>query len=113
MAASPTTFRRSSASSLRGDRWSRQIRYFLYFLTVPGYDPHRVRVQGWCMDSFPDGQLGGVGRELHRCGRCLVRFSSMRICESCLRLADADIGEKRRILLPNLMRSDELSVALA
>jgi hypothetical protein len=50
---------------------------------------------------------------LGRCGRCRASYTSARICDSCLRQADADIGEKRDILFPQAYDAPDVLSAIA
>jgi hypothetical protein len=47
---------------------------------------------------------------VHLCGRCGVSYSASPLCDGCLRLANADMAEKRSILFPRADgRADQLS----
>ncbi len=47
------------------------------------------------------------------CNRCQALYASARFCDTCLRQADADPGEKRSILFPYVYDAADALSAIA
>jgi anti-sigma factor RsiW len=69
------------------------------------------------MSDYLDRQLDAIlrgqsGAQLRRCPRCETRYATPDFCDACLHAANANVAEKRRILLPDTVPGDELCAAV-
>ena len=70
---------------------------------MSGYFDPSIKIVSW----------SSVAPTLDRCDRCHTSYTSTRICDGCLRQADADISEKRDILFPQAYDAPDLLSAIA
>ena len=70
---------------------------------MSGYFDPSIKIVSW----------SSVAATLDRCDRCHASYTSTRICDRCLRQADADIGEKRNILFPQAYDAPDVLSAIA
>ena len=70
-------------------------------------------MSGYVEPSMQIVSWSSVAATLYRCDRCHASYTSARICDTCLRQADADIGEKRDILFPQAYDATDVLSAIA
>jgi hypothetical protein len=69
---------------------------------MSGYQEPGINIVSWRI----------AASTIHLCERCRESYGTARYCEDCLRLANANPGEKRDILFPETQdRADMLSDA--
>jgi hypothetical protein len=69
---------------------------------MSGYQEPGINIVSWRI----------AASTIHLCERCRESYSAGRYCDGCLRLANANPGEKRGILFPETQdRADMLSDA--
>jgi hypothetical protein len=61
------------------------------------------------MRSYERGYSMRAGRLIGLCGRCRTRYTDATLCDPCLQSAEADVAEKRRIMLWDAGAEDALS----
>ena len=70
---------------------------------MSGYFEPSIKIVSWST----------AASTLNLCDRCHASYTSARICDTCLRQADADIGEKRDILFPQAYDAADALSAIA
>jgi hypothetical protein len=65
-------------------------------------------MSGFCDPSVHVVSWRYAASSLNLCDRCGDSYTTARFCDGCLRSADADLSEKRRILFPQAYDASDL-----